>query len=109
MDKAKSVLTPEQAAELLKGAMEARDHAYTPYSHFHVGAALLTKREKFTRVATLRTRLTVPVSARSGPHFSRQSMKESGILRPSLSWAARKLSKARTATSVPPAASAARS
>ena len=39
MDKAKSVLTPEQAAELLKGAMEARDHAYTPYSHFHVGAA----------------------------------------------------------------------
>ncbi|MFQ9394819.1 MAG: hypothetical protein ACLR2E_13225 [Lachnospiraceae bacterium] len=30
MDKAKSVLTPEQAAELLKGAMEARDHAYTP-------------------------------------------------------------------------------
>ena len=43
MDKAKSVLTPEQAAELLKGAMEARDHAYTPYSHFHVGAALLTK------------------------------------------------------------------
>ena len=62
MDKAKSVLTPEQAAELLKGAMEARDHAYTPYSHFHVGAALLTKEGKFTRVATLRTRLTVPVS-----------------------------------------------
>mgnify|MGYP000706634625 CR=1 FL=1 len=50
MDKAKSVLTPEQAAELLKGAMEARDHAYTPYSHFHVGAALLTKEGKFTRV-----------------------------------------------------------
>ena len=46
MDKAKSVLTPEQAAELLKGAMEARDHAYTPYSHFHVGAALLTKEGK---------------------------------------------------------------
>ena len=40
------MLTPEQAAELLKGAMEARDHAYTPYSHFHVGAALLTKEGK---------------------------------------------------------------
>ena len=89
MDKAKSVLTPEQAAELLKGAMEARDHAYTPYSHFHVGAALLTKEGKVYQGCNI--------------------VKESGTLRPSLSWAVRKLSKARTATSVPPAASAARS
>ena len=100
MDKAKSVLTPEQAAELLKGAMEARDHAYTPYSHFHVGAALLTKEGKVYQGCNIEN---------AAYSFSRQSMKESGTLRPSLSWAARKLSKARTATSVPPAASAARS
>ncbi|MCI7613361.1 MAG: cytidine deaminase [Selenomonadaceae bacterium] len=29
--------------ELLQEAKEARLHAYTPYSHFQVGAALLTK------------------------------------------------------------------
>lgn len=29
--------------ELVKLALEAREHAYTPYSHWAVGAALLTK------------------------------------------------------------------
>ncbi len=29
--------------ELLKLAAEARDHSYSPYSHYSVGAALLTK------------------------------------------------------------------
>lgn len=32
--------------ELLAEAKEARRHAYTPYSHFQVGAALLTKAGK---------------------------------------------------------------
>ena len=29
--------------ELVNRAIEAREHAYVPYSHFAVGAALLTK------------------------------------------------------------------
>ena len=29
--------------ELMKSAQEARKFSYTPYSHFKVGAALLTK------------------------------------------------------------------
>ena len=29
--------------ELVNCAIEAREHAYVPYSHFAVGAALLTK------------------------------------------------------------------
>ncbi len=29
--------------KLMEAALEARNHAYTPYSHFQVGAALLTK------------------------------------------------------------------
>ncbi len=33
----------EKQAELLKLATEARDHSYSPYSHYRVGAALLTK------------------------------------------------------------------
>ena len=30
-------------AKLIQAALEARTHAYVPYSHFQVGAALLTK------------------------------------------------------------------
>ena len=33
----------EQQKLLLKLAAEARDHSYSPYSHYSVGAALLTK------------------------------------------------------------------
>ena len=35
-----------EAEELIKAAMEAKEHAYAPYSHFRVGAALLTKSGK---------------------------------------------------------------
>lgn len=33
--------------KLILAALEARTHAYTPYSHFQVGAALLTKAGRF--------------------------------------------------------------
>lgn len=33
----------EQQNELLRLSREARDHSYSPYSHYAVGAALLTK------------------------------------------------------------------
>ncbi|NLW56028.1 MAG: cytidine deaminase [Firmicutes bacterium] len=35
-------LTAEQRAELLRAAEQARENAYAPYSHYQVGAALLT-------------------------------------------------------------------
>ena len=36
----------EQIQELIRAAFAARKFAYTPYSHFQVGAALLTKQGK---------------------------------------------------------------
>lgn len=39
----KSSLTQEKIQQLIVLAMEARKKAYTPYSHYQVGAALLTE------------------------------------------------------------------
>ena len=53
MDQTKAKLCRKEAAELLGKAMEAREHAYTPYSHFHVGAALLTGEGKIYQGANI--------------------------------------------------------
>ena len=37
-----NTLTQQEIDLLLDKAQEARDHSYAPYSHYHVGAALLT-------------------------------------------------------------------
>ena len=37
-----NALTQQEIDRLLDLAEEARDHSYAPYSHYHVGAALLT-------------------------------------------------------------------
>lgn len=39
-------LTDEKKQELIKIALKARENAYIPYSHYAVGAALLTKSGK---------------------------------------------------------------
>jgi len=39
-------LTDEKKQELIKAANEVRSKAYAPYSHYNVGAALLTKTGK---------------------------------------------------------------
>ena len=38
--------TEQQWADLLKQAIQAREYAYAPYSHYKVGAALLTRSGK---------------------------------------------------------------
>lgn len=40
------MLTDESRAQLIKRAVAVRERAYTPYSHYKVGAALLTGRGK---------------------------------------------------------------
>ncbi|MDI1491333.1 MAG: hypothetical protein OHK93_002542 [Ramalina farinacea] len=37
-----SIITSEEHAQLLRNAKAAKDKAYCPYSHFRVGAAVLT-------------------------------------------------------------------
>lgn len=44
-------------AELIRAAFKARSFAYTPYSHFKVGAALLAKTEWYIPAATSKRRL----------------------------------------------------
>jgi len=61
--------------KLIDTAIKQLDFSYTPYSGFKVGAALLTKKgEIYTRLQTVQ----------SGQLFSKQSVKESGIFRPSV-------------------------
>ena len=48
--------------ELIKVALEARKMAYTPYSHFKVGAALLTKSGKVYRGCNIENAAYSPVN-----------------------------------------------
>ena len=42
-EKSRSGLEPEIKVTMIKMALEARKNSYSPYSHFQVGAALLTR------------------------------------------------------------------
>ena len=44
--------------ELVIRALEARKHAYVPYSHWAVGAALLTKEGKYLHYKGTKIRIT---------------------------------------------------
>lgn len=46
--------------ELVKAAIEARNGAYTPYSHFNVGAALLTKDGKIYKGCNIESAAYTP-------------------------------------------------
>ena len=50
----------EKAVELVKIAIEARKSSYTPYSHFNVGAALLTKDGKIYKGCNIESAAYTP-------------------------------------------------
>lgn len=50
----------EKAIELVKIAIEARKSSYTPYSHFNVGAALLTKDGKIYKGCNIESAAYTP-------------------------------------------------
>ena len=65
------ILTNE---ELFQEAKKARLHAYTPYSHFQVGAALLTKEGKVYHGCNKMPPMALP-TVRSVRLFLRQCMR----------------------------------
>ena len=43
--------------QLIRAAMDAREKAYTPYSHYKVGAALLTEDQEIIKGCNIENRL----------------------------------------------------
>ena len=51
--------------KLMEKANEMRKTSYAPYSHFRVGAVLVTKEARNTQAAILKTPLSLPQFAQS--------------------------------------------
>ena len=64
-----------EAEELIKAAMEAKEHAYVPYSHFRVGAALLTKSGKVYQGCNIENAGYSPTNCAERTAFLRQFMR----------------------------------
>lgn len=60
-------------AELIRAAFKARSFAYTPYSHFKVGAALLAKNGMVYTGCNIENAGYTPTTVPSAPRCSRQS------------------------------------
>ena len=72
-------LEKNQIEALIDQAIGMMDYSYAPYSHFHVGAALLAKNGS----ATLRMQPTLQATAQNALRFLKQSAKECWNLMPS--------------------------
>ena len=75
---------------LIREALAARKMAYTPYSHFQVGAALLCPDGSIYRGCNVETRLTLPPTVRNVLPFSKLYRKDRENLRRSPLWEGRK-------------------
>ena len=69
-----------ETEKLIREAFQARRMAYTPYSHFQVGAALLTKEVAFIEVVILKMPHIHRQIVQSVPRFLKRSVKENTIL-----------------------------
>lgn len=68
-------------SELVKLALEAREMAYAPYSHWKVGAALLTSRGAVFKGCNVENSGFTATSCAERTAFSKQYRKESMILK----------------------------
>lgn len=65
------MVTEKQIETLAWAALEARDHAYVPYSNFAVGAALLTKSGKLYEGANIENAAYTPTNCAERTAFFR--------------------------------------
>lgn len=76
---------------LVREAIAAMEHAYTPYSGFRVGAALLTKSGRIYRGCNIENAAYTPTNCAERTAFLRRSVRANANLRQS------RLSAAKTA------------
>lgn len=80
----------ERIETLIEEAFAARKMAYTPYSHFQVGAALLTEKGGIYRGCNIENAAYTPTNARNALPFLRQSVRVNAASQRLQLWEARK-------------------
>ena len=68
-------LEETQIQELIEKAISMMDHSYSPYSHFHVGAALLAKNGNVYGGCNIENAGYTPSNCAERTAFLRQSVK----------------------------------
>lgn len=81
-------LEKDQIEALIDKAISMMDYSYVPYSHFHVGAALLAQNGNVYGGCNIENAAIPQATVRSAPRFSRQSARVCWNLVPSAWWAA---------------------
>ena len=76
-------LNADMISRLIDRAIEGMSYAYTPYSGFRVGAALLTESGKIYTGCNIENAAYTPTNCAERTAFSKQSVRERGILPPS--------------------------
>lgn len=72
-------LEKKQIEEMIDKAINMMDYSYVPYSHFHVGAALLAKNGTSMAAAILKMQAILQATVRRERHFQGSQRGRAGI------------------------------
>lgn len=82
------IMESTEIISLIEQAIEARKNAYTPYSHFAVGAALLGKTGRIYTGCNIENAAYTPTNCAERTAFLRQSARASTNFQPLPLWVA---------------------